>query len=86
MGLVLYKFIDIFFQFLYMALMARVFLSWIPHNPQSAIIQFLHQVTDPILRPFQDIVPSWRIGLDLAPLFAFFAIGIVRKLLLQLLF
>ncbi len=86
MGLLSYKIIDVFFQGLYYALMLRVLLSWIPHNPDSSLIKFIHQITDPLLRPFQNIVPSWRIGIDLAPLFAFFAIGIVRRLLLQLLF
>jgi YggT family protein len=86
MTLILYKLIDIFFKSLYYALMARVLMSWIPHNPYSKPIQILHSITDPLLRPFKDIVPSWRIGIDLAPLFAFFAIGIVRRLILQLLF
>ena len=81
-----YKFLDILFQSLYFALLIRVLLSWIPHDRFHPIIQFLYQVTDPILRPFQNIIPSWRLGIDLSPIFAFIAIGFIRKILFQLLF
>lgn len=82
----LYKTLDILFQSLYFALMARVLLSWIPHNPYNSIIQTLYHVTDPLLRPFQNIVPSYKIGIDLSPIFAFLALGFIRKIVFQLLF
>tara|TARA_B100001113_G_C20965510_1_gene559362 strand:- start:450 stop:725 length:276 start_codon:yes stop_codon:yes gene_type:complete len=82
----LYKFLDITFQVLYFALLIRVLISWIPHNRSHPIIDFLYQLTDPLLRPFQNIVPSWRIGIDLSPLFAFLALGFIRKVLFQILF
>jgi YggT family protein len=82
----IYKFLDVTFQALYLALLIRVLLSWIPHNSNHPIIEFLYQVTDPLLRPFQNIVPSWRLGIDLSPLFAFIALGFIRKILFHLLF
>jgi Predicted integral membrane protein len=82
----LYKLLDVLFQGLYMALLVRVLLSWIPHDPYHPIMQFLFRITDPLLRPFQNLVPSWKFGIDLSPIFAFFALGIVRKLVFQLLF
>jgi YggT family protein len=82
----LYETLDILFQSLYLALMARVLLSWIPHNPYNGIIQFLYQVTDPLLRPFQNIIPSYKLGIDVSPILAFFALGMIRKLVFQLLF
>jgi len=82
----LYRTLDILFQSLYFALMARVLLSWIPHNPYNSIIQTLYQVTDPLLRPFQNIIPSYKIGIDVSPILAFLALGFVRKIVFQLLF
>ena len=82
----IYKLLDLIFQGLYFALLARVLLSWIPHDPHHPIMQFLYRVTDPLLQPFQNLVPTWRFGIDLSPIFAFFAIGIIRKLVFQLLF
>lgn len=82
----LYKLLDTFFQALYIALLVRVLLSWVPHNHYNPIINFIYRVTDPILGPFQDIIPSYRFGIDLSPILAFIAIAIVRKILFQLLF
>ena len=82
----LYKILDFIFQGLYLALIVRVLLSWIPHDRYHPIVSFLYDITDPILRPFQNIIPSWKIGIDLSPILAFFAIGIVRDLLFRILF
>jgi YggT family protein len=81
-----YKFVDFSFQALYLALMVRVVLSWVPTNRAHPIISAIYEITDPLLRPFQNIVPAWRLGIDLSPLFAFIALGILRKLITQLLF
>jgi uncharacterized protein YggT (Ycf19 family) len=45
----------------------------------------IYQFTDPILKPFQNIIPPYKIGIDLSPLFAFIALSIAKKLLLMLL-
>ena len=82
----LYQVLDIAFQALYIALLVRVALSWIPHNQYHPIIQYLYRVTDPILKPFQNIVPPWKIGFDLSPIFAFFALSILRRLIFLVLF
>ncbi len=84
--LLLYKFLDILFQGLYLALIVRVILSWVPHDPYHPIMNFIYRITDPILRPFQGIIPTGSIGIDLSPIFAFIAIGFVRKVIFQLLF
>ena len=84
--LMIYKLLDVLFQALYFALLIRVLISWIPHDRYHPIISIIYSLTDPILRPFQDIIPSWKLGIDLSPIFAFFAIGIVRNLVFQLLF
>ena len=82
----LFKILDTLFQGAYIVLTIRILLSWIPHDPYHPIINIIYRFSEPILAPFRNIVPSWRIGIDLSPIFAFIAIGIVRKLLFQLLF
>ncbi|MEK9657876.1 MAG: YggT family protein [bacterium] len=79
-----YRMIDMIFQAAYLILIVRVLLSWIPHNAYHPIISLIYKCTDPMLRPFQNIVPSWRIGIDLSPIFAFIALGILRRLLFTL--
>ena len=83
---VVYKVLDLVFQGLYFALLIRVLLSWFLHDRYHPIMNAIYSVTDPMLQPFQNIVPTWRIGIDLSPIFAFFALGILRKIIFQLLF
>lgn len=83
---VIYKILDLVFQALYFALLIRVLISWIPHDRHHPIMNFIYSTTDPLLLPFQNIIPTWKLGIDLSPIFAFFAIGIVRNLVFQLLF
>ncbi len=84
--MLLYKVLDLFFQSAYLLLVIRILLSWIPHNPHHSIVSIIYKTTEPILAPFRNIVPSWRIGIDLSPIFAFIALGILRKFVFQLLF
>ncbi|NOZ75922.1 MAG: YggT family protein [FCB group bacterium] len=77
--------IDFLFQILTLALLVRVVLSWIPHDPRNDIIQWLYRLTDPLIRPFQQLIPPLGMGIDLSPLLAFFALGILRKLIIWLL-
>lgn len=82
----LYKFIDISFQILYLGLMIRILLSWIPHDPYHPIVNVIYKLSEPLLQPFRNIIPSWRLGIDLSPIFAFIALGILRKIVFQILF
>ncbi len=77
--------IDFLFQILIILLLVRVILSWVPHNPYQEIIQWIYRITDPMIRPFQNLVPPIGPGIDISPLLAFFALGILRKLIIWLL-
>jgi len=59
-------------------------MSWIPHDRHHPIIEFLYKITDPMLKPFQDLVPAHRLGIDLSPIFAFIALGLIQKLIYML--
>lgn len=65
---------------LYWLLFARIVISWFPVDPFHGVVQFLHQVTDPILAPFRRL--PLQIGLlDLSPFFAFVALFFIRNVL-----
>ncbi len=74
------------FQFANIALLVRVVLSWIPHNRFHPLIDLIYRLTEPMLRPFQDIVPAYKLGIDLSPLFAFFALSIIKRIVMALFF
>ena len=69
---------------LYWLLFARIIISWLPVDPFSSIVQFLNQVTDPILEPLRRL--PLRIGmLDLTPMVAFFIIYLTNQILVAIL-
>ena len=80
-----YQVIDFIFQGLNLALFIRILLSWIPHNAYHPLISFVYQVTDPLLKPFQKLIPTHRIGIDISPIFAFLALSILRRIIFQIL-
>ena len=81
---IVYKFIDIIFQVLYLALLIRLLISWFPHDRDHPIMRVIYNLTDPILSPFQNIIPAWKIGIDVSPILAFFALGILRNIIFQI--
>ena len=71
-------------QLLYWLLFARIIISWFPVDPYHAAVQFLFQVTDPILNVFKKI--PLQIGmLDLSPMLAFFALQFLNRILVRIL-
>jgi YggT family protein len=66
---------------------ARILLSWIPRIPYNpylrAVIDFIHEVTDPYLNLFRRIIPPLGGGgfaLDLSPILAIIVLFIVQAL------
>jgi YggT family protein len=62
-------------------LLARVLLSWFPNIDRSnPLIQFVYDVTEPVLRPIRDLLPRGMM-IDFSPLIVFLAISILMRLL-----
>ena len=71
----------------FVLILIRIVVSWfgsIPYNPLlNAFLTFLHDVTEPYLRPFRRIIPMAKIGpgaLDLSPMVATIVLLIVGRL------
>jgi len=72
--------IDLVFTFLYLAIMARIILSWFRFDPYHPVSVFLFRVTEPILGFFRGIIPP--VGMiDFSPIVAIVVLGIVQQLL-----
>jgi len=79
MDLLIY-FIDLFFTLLSLAILARVLLSWVRVSPYHPAVQFLYQITEPILAPLRRIIPP--IGMiDISPVIALFLLQIIQQVL-----
>jgi YggT family protein len=77
---ILIQTIDLIFTFFYLAIMARILLSWFRVDPYHPVSVFLLRVTEPILAPFRNIIPP--IGMiDISPIVAIIVLGIVQQVL-----
>ena len=72
--------IDALFTVLWLAILARVLLSWvdpIPY-PNTRLKEFLWQITDPILEPIRRIVPP--VGMiDVTPIVALLLLQVLHQ-------
>ena len=80
----IYQLVNSVFDLVYLALLIRILISWVPHDRYHPILQYLYQFTDPILRPFQNIFPT-SIGIDFSPIFAFMFLGILKSIVFRFL-
>lgn len=57
----------------------RAILSFVSPDPYNPVVQMLYRLSDPILKPFQRLIPPVG-GLDISPIFAVLALQLVRML------
>ena len=60
-----------------LVLIARIALSWIPHNPHSPVITFLYKITEPVLEPVRRVIPSIG-GIDISPIIVFIGLSFIK--------
>jgi len=68
---------------IYWLIVIRALLSWVSPDPYNPLVQFLYRVTEPILAPFRSLIPSYRIGLDLSPIFAILSLFILQAIIMN---
>lgn len=71
-AVLLRNFIDILAYALWVAILARVIISWIPigeGSPFMPVVRFIYQITEPILAPIRSVLPNTGM-LDLSPMIA----------------
>jgi YggT family protein len=65
------------FSVLRLALIVRVFSSWLPVSPYSRWIRWAYGLTEGFIRPMQRIIP--RIGMiDITPIVAWFLLSLIQ--------
>ena len=64
---------------LYVLILARILISWLPIHPWHPLVRWLRIIVDPILAPFRRILPSVA-GLDLSPLLGILVIFFVAHI------
>ncbi len=67
---------------LYILILVRILISWLPVSPWNPLVRILRRIVDPILRPFRRLLPSLG-GIDLSPLVAILVIFFLAQLIDQ---
>ncbi len=84
--MLIFEVVSIAFRVLYLLIIARVILSWIPMgNPNNSVVNFIYEITEPILAPIRRLIPRGSLPLDFSPLIAIILISILEGLVLGLL-
>lgn len=81
----LYNFVNILFTLLELAILARVLLSWFRIDPYHPVVNFLYQITEPILRPLRNVIPPLGM-IDISPIVAMLLIGVIRQIVQAIMF
>jgi YggT family protein len=67
-------------------IIARAILSWVNPDPYNPIVRFLYRVTEPVLRPVRDRLPTFQMGLDLSPMLVLLGIYFLKEFLIPVLY
>ncbi len=81
---IIFQVIDIAFTLYSFAIIARALLPWFRVNPYHPAMQFLIQITEPLLAPIRRSIPMLG-GLDFSPMVALLILWFVEQLLYTLL-
>ena len=76
--------VNTIFVVLELIVLARVLLSWFPVSPWNPVARWLRRIADPILRPFQRLLPSFS-GIDFSPLLALATLYVLQQVVVTLL-
>lgn len=72
--------IDLVFTAMTFAIIGRSLLSWVDPGMRSPVGQFLIKVTEPIIAPIRQVIPS--LGMfDISPIIALLLLQVVQRML-----
>ena len=84
MNTFLIQFVEILGWALYVAILARVIVSWLPIGPDSTfapVVRTIYEITEPILSPIRRLIPG--LGMfDLSPMIAIILIMVIQRIVI----
>lgn len=75
-------FIPLLFNLYSLMILARVLLSWVNVSPYHPAVVFIHEVTEPLLRPLRNVIPPLGM-LDISPIAALILLRILESLIMS---
>ncbi len=65
-------------------ILIRVLLSWVAPDQRAQPMKFVKMITDPVLKPFQVVIPMGGVGLDVGPILALLMLQLVENILVRI--
>jgi len=75
--------LNLILQIYFFSLIITVIVSWIAPQSQNPAIALIHQLLTPVTNPIRKMLPDMG-GIDISPIFVFFAIMVLKKVLYSL--
>jgi YggT family protein len=72
------------FDFVRIAILVRVVSSWLPISPYSPWIRWAYSVSEPLLKPFRQVIPAIGGAIDITPIIVYFLLGFVQGAVLRM--
>ena len=73
-------------EILWWLIVIRALLSWVNPDPFNPIVRFIETMTEPLLAPIRQMLPPWKIGLDISPMVALLFLYFLKVFLIQTLY
>jgi len=88
--MIVIKAVDLFFQFLYLMVLIRALMSFVPNIFNTKVARFIYQCTEPLLAPFRVMLerfmprgPGYYI--DFSPIIALIVLNIFKGVIIRML-
>ena len=81
---VAYYFVTVLARVLNLAILARVFMSWLPISRESPVIRIIYEITEPVLAPIRRLLPSMG-GFDISPMLGLLLVQVIERALISIL-
>ena len=60
--------VNIIFNLVYYSVLARVLISWLPQSSNNNFSIFIFQITEPLLSPIRNLIPTNSYRVDFSPI------------------
>lgn len=68
-------------------ILARCFLSFVPHNPYHPVLRYVYEITELVMEPCRRLLPdALKYPLDVTPVIALMLIQILYNVLVRMVY
>jgi len=75
--MILYKLVSVY----EVIILIKVFMSWINPDPSHPFVYWINRITDPVLDPVRNILPTNTMGFDFSPIIVMLALEFFKSIL-----